>query len=928
MKKKLTALLLAVFLMTSSFVGCNNDSGNKPNPTPTPGEEEYVPTEKEQTQPIVFGIDGADGVFSPFFSSAAYDSEITGMTQIGMLTSREANYAYGDDEACITKDVDITYLNSSNQEVTDASKAAYTRYDFLIKKGIKFSDGVDLTIKDVLFNLYVYLDPAYTGSSTIYSTDIVGLSQYRTQSLNENASATIESGSLTNTKTRMRRIYDWLNNQALLETSPDHSYEKLTANQKRDYVTGLDTYEAEIIKDINFFIPLFKQEVETDFGSAQSSFEEMCKEYNFDEGEYWEYYMYMYGYLRRKTDINDNPVKETFIVDGKEVQKYVFDWDDYGFLKDDVNDYVNEHCEAGADKETVDAAKKAWAIDYVFKANVGKQDVFDPSAADYWDDMWAFQNLANTVYGSASTTELTKEIQANERSKIINENEDSYKTTSVSGITTYTTNKFRNEKTKTEYKLDGTYDVLSIKINKIDPKAIWNFSFTVAPLHYYSYEGAGDEGEWNVNNYFGVKFNSTDFMNNVLKESEKLGVPVGAGAYKASTEKGIGEGQYPSKTEFKKNNRVYYERNTYFDLLDGVEHGGKIQNAKIKYFQYKIVNSSFLLSSLQTNEIDVGTPNATLDNINKVAGIDHLTNVTTTTNGYGYVGINAKEIPDVWMRRAIIKAMNTQMLTDYYKGGLCDIIYRPMSTQSWAYPENAKSVYKFTYTNPQGKSETVDYAYDASGVEIVKMLANHGYETTSDYTKVLRDPDGNSLKEITFTVAGESTDHPAYQMFTNAKLVLEKIGFRISVKTDQFALKKLASGQLAVWAAAWSSTIDPDMYQVYHKDSQAGSTLNWGYNAIKEDKGKYSYEWNLIDTLSGLIDKGRSYVDSGKNSSRAQVYAQALDLVMQLAVEMPTYQRKDLTVYNKDKIDASTLNQNPTAFDGVFSRLWEVGYTK
>ena len=216
MKKKLTALLLAVFLMTSSFVGCNNDSGNKPNPTPTPGEEEYVPTEKEQTQPIVFGIDGADGVFSPFFSSAAYDSEITGMTQIGMLTSRGANYAYGDDEACITKDVDITYLNSSNQEVTDASKAAYTRYDFLIKKGIKFSDGVDLTIKDVLFNLYVYLDPAYTGSSTIYSTDIVGLSQYRTQSLNENASATIESGSLTNTKTRMRRIYNWLNNQALL----------------------------------------------------------------------------------------------------------------------------------------------------------------------------------------------------------------------------------------------------------------------------------------------------------------------------------------------------------------------------------------------------------------------------------------------------------------------------------------------------------------------------------------------------------------------------------------------------------------------------------------------------------------------------------------------------------------------------------------
>ena len=49
---------------------------------------------------------------------------------------------------------------------------------------------------------------------------------------------------------------------------------------------------------------------------------------------------------------------------------------------------------------------------------------------------------------------------------------------------------------------------------------------------------------------------------------------------------------------------------------------------------------------------------------------------------------------------------------------------------------------------------------------------------------------------------------------------------------------------------------------------------------------------------------------------------------MELAVEMPTYQRRDLTVYNKNKIDTNTLNQNPTAFDGLFSKIWEVGYTR
>ena len=178
---------------------------------------------------------------------------------------------------------------------------------------------------------------------------------------------------------------------------------------------------------------------------------------------------------------------------------------------------------------------------------------------------------------------------------------------------------------------------------------------------------------------------------------------------------------------------------------------------------------------------------------------------------------------------------------------------------------------------------------------------------------------------MTFTIAGESDDHPAYQMFKNAQEVLKKIGITVNVKTDQFALKKLASGQLTVWAAAWGSTIDPDMYQVYHKDSTAGSTLNWGYREIKADRAKYGYENQVIDELSALIDQGRATTNQ---NTRKTTYWEALDLVMELAVEMPTYQRRDLTVYNKNKIDTNTLNQNPTAFDGLFSKIWEVGYTR
>ena len=47
---------------------------------------------------------------------------------------------------------------------------------------------------------------------------------------------------------------------------------------------------------------------------------------------------------------------------------------------------------------------------------------------------------------------------------------------------------------------------------------------------------------------------------------------------------------------------------------------------------------------------------------------------------------------------------------------------------------------------------------------------------------------------------------------------------------------------------------------------------------------------------------------------------------MELAVELPTYQRKDMYVYNKNFIDAKTLLQNPNETLGVLSRIWEVNY--
>ena len=159
--KKILSLLLATLMLLGSFaalISCNSSG-----------------VDNESTR-LVLSSAELDGVFNPFYATSGPDMSIIGMTQIGMLTTdKYGKPAYGKDEACVVLDYETV------TETDAAGNITYTTYYFVIKNGLKFSDGTPLTMRDVLFNLYEYLDPAYYGSSTIYSTDIVGLKAYRTQ---------------------------------------------------------------------------------------------------------------------------------------------------------------------------------------------------------------------------------------------------------------------------------------------------------------------------------------------------------------------------------------------------------------------------------------------------------------------------------------------------------------------------------------------------------------------------------------------------------------------------------------------------------------------------------------------------------------------------------------------------------------------------
>ena len=90
-----------------------------------------------------------------------------------------------------------------------------------------------------------------------------------------------------------------------------------------------------------------------------------------------------------------------------------------------------------------------------------------------------------------------------------------------------------------------------------------------------------------------------------------------------------------------------------------------------------------------------------------------------------------------------------------------------------------------------------------------------------------------------------------------------------------------------------------------------------------QNPSEWTYEYDIIQDLSDLIDAGR---ETNDQDERKAIYADALDLVMQLAVELPTYQRKDNEVFNYTVIDKNSLSANPSTYVSLIDRIWEIDY--
>ena len=827
--------------------------------------------EEEASKPdaLVVMTEELDGLFNPFFATTATDSTIVSMTQIGMLTTGydngEVTVACGDNQAVAVKDYNIVHNDFDNTTV----------YTFVIKNGITYSDGQPLTIEDVIFNMYVYLDPVYTGSSTMYSTDIVGLADYRSQTYGADSDVDdeITEQARTRAKNRINELVNLFRQVGRTQTEGTYNADYATMkaaindyNPSNGYIEAISNNPSEVtsanlLADYEFTLKTFKEELETDYASAKEAYVEDPYK---TTGEFDEITSFMcyegYVDIEYVKDANNKPIKSQI-------------------------DYITRNYSTSV------ITTKEQAINYVYNDKINSQ--LD-QILKYW--------------GTANTLETEYLAKAKEVILTANVSGDGLTVKNISGIkslghTTETNTVTCKNGTYTvahSHNADGTptnvneYDVLQVTINGVDPKAIWNFAFAVAPQHYYA-EGYSVDI---VNNNFGVDFASYNFMTNVIQSVRNIKVPMGAGAYKATN---AANGDNPSGTEFFKDNVVYFKANNNF-LLGA---------PKIEKVRYQVVSASNALNALESGSVHYVTPQFTQNNIDIINSLKGkgITSTYTDQLGYGYIGINAGKVPDINVRKAIMTAMNTSLALSYYSTGMAETIYWPMSTVSWAYPK------------AEDGSNSRDNLHDYPAVNYNKATAK---QSILDYMEAAGVSAGDSDLKIKFTIAGSSlTDHPTYQTFQSAADLLNECGWDIEVVADTQALTKLSTGSLSVWAAAWGSTVDPDLYQVYHKNSTATSVLAWGYREILASPDQYQEENRILGLLSDVIDDARETEDQ---EVRTELYEEALGYILDLAVELPVYQRKVLYAYNANVINSDSLPATINPYTSPLDRIWEVEF--
>ena len=511
-----------------------------------------------------------------------------------------------------------------------------------------------------------------------------------------------------------------------------------------------------------------------------------------------------------------------------------------------------------ADEGDVAAAASAWGFDGL-AADATAKDFFLAIAENY---DWNFASMEAETAGSALSDLIPADVYAYSTTGVATGAD----VDTVSGIV------------KT-----GDYS-MTITTTELSNSMIYQLQLPIASLDYY-----GDRSLYDYDNHsYGFK------KGDLSKVRSVTGNPMGAGAY-----------------TFNK----YSDGVIYLDANPSYYQGEPVA----KHVNMKETQEADKITGVQAGTIDISDPSFSLEVADQIADINGAEGedgpVITTRlidfRGYGYIALSANNVKvgndpaseeSKNLRKAImtvIAAYRDEGINSYY-GDTASVINYPISNTSWAAPSVTDDGYKIAYSTDVDGNEI--YTSDMSGDTkyAAALQAALGYFEAAGYTvengQVTAAPAGAKMEYTVNIGASGNGDHPSFQVLTNAAAALKTIGFTLTVNDLANAsdlYRSYQSGVAEGWVAAWQSTNDPDMYQLY--DSK-GST-NY-------------YQINDAD-LDELIEAARQTTDQ---DARKAMYKEAMEIILDWGVELPVYQRSESAIFSSERIDTATIPNDLTPY--------------
>ena len=551
---------------------------------------------------------------------------------------------------------------------------------------------------------------------------------------------------------------------------------------------------------------------------------------------------------------------------------------------------VDACVEAGAaDEGDVAAAGAAWGFS-------GEAKTVEDLALEIGNQYgWSFSAMEKEVGNSEKLVDLMDEDVYNDYPTIGVKTGES--AANISGI-----------------KKTGDYS-MTVTLDKVDATAIYQLGVTIAPMHYY-----GDPSLYDYdNNQFG--FPKGDLSSVRAKTTS----PMGAGPYKyIKYEDGV----------------VYFEANdSYF-----------LGAPKTKYLNFQqCMSDDDKLNGVITGTIDIADPsfsNDTVEAIEKANGGeldgDKITTNTVDNLGYGYLGISSACVnvggepgseasKDLRKAFATVFSVYRNVAIESYYGERASVINYPISNTSWAAPQPTDDGYKVAFSVDVNGNDIYTSGMSADERYAAALQAALGYFEAAGYTvtdgKLTAAPAGAKLEYEVQIPADGSGDHPSFMMISEASKALATIGMNLIV-TDLSDSSGLWDGidarQVDMWCAAWSATVDPDMYQIYYSDVADHTTdPGVGKNPYGGPaQGGSNKMYCIADAdLDSMILTARESLDQ---SYRKTMYKACLDIVVDWAVEVPVYQRQNAIIFSTERVNMSTVTPDITTFYKWYAEIEKI----